>query len=159
MQTILIVTHVLVCFFLIAIVLLQHGKGASIGASFGGSSQTVFGTEGPLPILNKVTTAAAILFMVTSVSLAYFSSRVGDGSVMEQAGTPPAALQPVEDAKGQWDTPDGTVPETPPAGVNPPETAPAEGGAAEGDSSPIAPVAPAEDDLPSIPLPKTSDGG
>ena len=92
MQTILIVIHVLVCLFLVTIVLLQHGKGASIGASFGGSSQTVFGTEGPLPLMNKVTTIAAVVFMITSVSLAWYSSRAGDGSVMERVRTAPASV-------------------------------------------------------------------
>ena len=95
MQTILIVIHVLVCFFMVVIVLLQHGKGASIGASFGGSSQTVFGTEGPLPLMNKITTTAAVVFMVTSVSLAWYSSRVGDGSVMERVRTPAAGYEEV----------------------------------------------------------------
>jgi len=42
---------------------LQHGKGADIGATFGGSSQSVFGTEGPVPLLNKITTFVAIIFM------------------------------------------------------------------------------------------------
>jgi len=95
MQTILIVLHVLVCLFMVVIVLLQHGKGASIGATFGGSSQTVFGTEGPLPLMNKITTAAAVLFMVTSVALAWYSSRVGDGSVMERVRVPAAGYEEV----------------------------------------------------------------
>jgi preprotein translocase subunit SecG len=82
MVTLLIVIHVIVCLFLIVIVLLQHGKGADIGASFGGSSQSLFGTEGPVPLLNKITTGAAIVFMLTSVSLAYFSSSTSTGSVM-----------------------------------------------------------------------------
>ncbi|HSR35806.1 MAG TPA: preprotein translocase subunit SecG [Desulfurivibrionaceae bacterium] len=88
MQTLLIIIHVLVCLFLIVIVLLQHGKGADMGASFGGSSQTVFGTEGPLPLLNKITTGAAIVFMVTSVLLAYISSNTGNGTVMQEVQTP-----------------------------------------------------------------------
>ena len=84
MVTLLIVIHVIVCLFLIVIVLLQHGKGADVGATFGGSSQTLFGTEGPLPLLNKITTIAAIVFMLTSVSLAYFSSSNSTGSVMNE---------------------------------------------------------------------------
>ena len=84
MVTLLIVIHVIVCLFLIVIVLLQHGKGADVGATFGGSSQTLFGTEGPLPLLNKITTFAAIVFMLTSVSLAYFSSSTSTGSVMNE---------------------------------------------------------------------------
>ena len=82
MDTLLIIVHVMVCLFLVGIVLLQHGKGADIGASFGGSSQSLFGTEGPLPLLNKITTAAAIIFMLTSVTLAYMSSQSGKSSVM-----------------------------------------------------------------------------
>jgi preprotein translocase subunit SecG len=82
METLLTILHVVVCLFLVGIVLLQHGKGADIGATFGGSSQSLFGTEGPLPLLNKITTAAAIIFMLTSVSLAYISSHSGTESVM-----------------------------------------------------------------------------
>ena len=84
MTTLLIVVHVLVSLFLICIVLLQHGKGADIGASFSGSSQSLFGTEGPVPLLNKITTLAAIVFMGTSVSLAYISAHKSSGSVMSE---------------------------------------------------------------------------
>lgn len=99
MDTLLIILHVLVCLFLVGVVLLQHGKGADIGASFGGSSQSLFGTEGPLPLLNKITTAAAIIFMLTSLALAYISSQSGSASVMSAAiAEKPAATQaaPVE---------------------------------------------------------------
>ncbi len=97
MQTILIIVHVIVCLFLIGIVLLQHGKGADIGATFGGSSQSLFGTEGPLPLLNKITTFAAVVFMVTSISLAYISSKSGSGSVMSSlTSEQPAAEQPAQ---------------------------------------------------------------
>ena len=84
MTTILIVVHVIVCLFLICIVLLQHGKGADVGASFGGSNQSLFGTEGPLPLLNKITTFAAIVFMGTSITLAYLSVNKSTGSVMSE---------------------------------------------------------------------------
>jgi preprotein translocase subunit SecG len=94
MDTLLIILHVLVCLFLVGVVLLQHGKGADIGASFGGSSQSLFGTEGPLPLLNKVTTAAAIIFMLTSLALAYISSQTGNTSVMSAViADKPAATQ------------------------------------------------------------------
>lgn len=121
METLLIVLHVAVCLFLIGIVLLQHGKGADIGATFGGSSQSLFGTEGPLPLLNKITTAAAIIFMLTSVALAYISSHTGTDSVMSGLATPPAQVEKV-DAK----QPAETKPETqaqPPAAKT--ETQPA----------------------------------
>jgi len=83
MITFLTIVHIAVCFFLVIIVLLQQGKGASMGATFGGSSQTVFGSEGPLPLLNKITTLAAITFMVTSIALAYISSHKSTTSVMK----------------------------------------------------------------------------
>ncbi|MFH1216780.1 MAG: preprotein translocase subunit SecG [Pseudomonadota bacterium] len=83
MTTLLTVIHIAVCFFLVVIVLLQQGKGANMGATFGGSSQTVFGSEGPLPLLNKVTTLAAVTFMVTSIGLAYFSAHKSTSSVMK----------------------------------------------------------------------------
>ena len=86
MDTLLTIVHVVVCLFLVGIVLLQHGKGADIGATFGGSSQSLFGTEGPLPLLNKITTAAAIIFMLTSVTLAYISSQSSNTSVMSEVG-------------------------------------------------------------------------
>ena len=95
MDTLLTIVHVIVCLFLVGIVLLQHGKGADIGASFGGSSQSLFGTEGPLPLLNKITTASAIIFMLTSVSLAYISSRTGSTSVMTNVTVSQPAQVPV----------------------------------------------------------------
>jgi len=92
MTTILTVAHIAVCLFLVIIVLLQHGKGADAGAAFGGggSSQSLLGTEGAVPLLNKITTFAAIVFMVTSVSLAYISSSSSTISVMSSAATTPA---------------------------------------------------------------------
>ena len=91
--------HVIVCIMLILIVLLQTGKGAEMGAAFGGSTQTVFGSSGPAGFLNKLTTAVAILFMVTSLLLCYFSGRVSIPTIMdekmEQTGqaAPPVAEQ------------------------------------------------------------------
>lgn len=82
MTTLIIIVHVLVSIFLIGIVLLQHGKGADIGASFGGSSQSLFGTEGPIPLLNKITTFSAIIFMCTSITLAYLSANKSSGTIM-----------------------------------------------------------------------------
>ena len=99
MVTLLIVLHVIVCLFLVVIVLLQHGKGADIGATFGGSSQTLFGTEGPVPLLNKVTTAAAIVFMITSVALAYFSSHLSSQSVMKGLKIPAAKVEKTVEKK------------------------------------------------------------
>jgi len=109
MTTLLTIVHIVVCLFLVVIVLLQHGKGASMGAAFGGSSQTVFGTEGPLPLLNKITTWAAIVFMLTSISLAYMSTRAGDGSVMKEV----APVAKPQSAPIPLPTADGAVPQPP----------------------------------------------
>ncbi len=75
MTTVLLIIHVLVCIFLILLVLLQSGKGAEIGAAFGGSSQTLFGSRGAATFLNKITTAVAIIFMLTSLSLAVIKTK------------------------------------------------------------------------------------
>ena len=75
MNVVLTVLHVVVCFFLIAVVLLQRGKGAEMGAVFGGgASSTVFGSRGGANFLTKLTTVSAALFMVTSLTLSYIST-------------------------------------------------------------------------------------
>lgn len=72
----LVVLHVLVSLAIIAIVLLQAGKGADIGSAFGGGgSQAVFGSMGTPTILGKITSTVAVLFMLTSFGLALLSSR------------------------------------------------------------------------------------
>jgi preprotein translocase subunit SecG len=82
------IIHVLVCIFLIIIVLLQRGKGASMGAAFGGSSQTLFGSSGPGTLLGKMTTGVAVVFMLTSMWLSYFAVHKGS-SVMQGAAPAP----------------------------------------------------------------------
>jgi preprotein translocase subunit SecG len=83
MSILLLIIHIIVSIALIMIVLLQTGKGADMGAAFGGgSSQTLFGSTGAATFLSKATTAAAIIFMVTSLGLAYLSShRTGESVV------------------------------------------------------------------------------
>jgi len=130
MNLILTIVHIIVALFLVVIVLLQHGKGADMGATFGGASQTVFGTEGPLPLLNKVTTWAAIIFMLTSLALAFLSSHPGSRSVMREVAPPPV--------------PAGNTLEKAPATVPMPETAPAHQTEAVPQQFPGAKQAPAE---------------
>jgi preprotein translocase subunit SecG len=87
--------HVLACLGLIVIVLLQRGKGASMGAAFGGASQTVFGSAGATPFLGKVTTVVAIIFMLTSLSLAFFAGERGTtASIVETKPAQEAPVQP-----------------------------------------------------------------
>jgi preprotein translocase subunit SecG len=95
MWGILIVLHVLVSVLMIMIILLQTGKGAEIGAAFGGGySQTLFGSSGPIGFLNKLTTVVAIFFMLTSLLLAVWAGRAPTGSlgtgVPQQQGGPVA---------------------------------------------------------------------
>lgn len=75
MTTLLLIIHILVCVLLISVVLIQGGKGAEIGAAFGGSSQTLFGSRGAATFLSKLTTAVAIIFMLTSLGLAIIQTK------------------------------------------------------------------------------------
>ena len=102
-ETIVLAVHVIVAFALILIVLLQSGKGASMGAAFGGSSQTVFGSRGPAGFMSKLTTGVAVVFMLTSLTLSMISA--GDRQVTiiddidqqtEVEELPPAAEPPEE---------------------------------------------------------------
>jgi preprotein translocase subunit SecG len=76
-QIFVTVLHVVACIILILVILLQAGKGANMGAAFGGSSQTVFGSSGPASFLGKMTTVVAILFMLTSLTLSYSAVHKG----------------------------------------------------------------------------------
>lgn len=81
--------HVIVSIALIMIVLLQTGKGADMGAAFGGgSSQTLFGSTGASTFLGKMTTVAAVVFMLTSLSLAYMYSNKIEESIMMDKQAP-----------------------------------------------------------------------
>ncbi len=102
MSLVVLIIHIVASLALILVVLLQAGKGASIGAAFGGSSQTVFGSAGATPFLAKLTTVVAILFMFTSLGLAVFSQKGGMPSVMEDVKpavqTAPAPAPPADKA-------------------------------------------------------------
>jgi preprotein translocase subunit SecG len=85
MTIFLTVLHVMVCLVLIVVVLLQRGKGAEIGAVFGGGAgSTVFGSRGAGNFLTKLTTGAAVLFMLTSLTLAYFAREGSEGTLFEE---------------------------------------------------------------------------
>jgi preprotein translocase subunit SecG len=86
----LIVLHVIISLFLVAVVLLQTGKSADLAGAFGGQgSQTAFGPRGAANVLTKMTTYAAILFMFTSVGLTIVLSRTtsADNSVLQGSST------------------------------------------------------------------------
>ena len=87
-ETLVVVLHVLIAVALVTLVLLQQGKGANAGAAFGGgASQTVFGSEGSSSFLTRATTLLAIVFFVTSFSLAVFAKQraeIGRASCRER---------------------------------------------------------------------------
>jgi len=125
--------HVLSCLFLIVVVLLQTGKGADMGAVFGGGSQTLFGSSGAGNFLTRLTTATAILFMLTSLILTYGqtpgSSRLIDKLPPPAAQVPTPSEVPAPAAEGGTPAPQPPVAEapeaTPPAAQAPAPTAPA----------------------------------
>src|SRR5689334_9432723 len=85
MITILTIFHVIVCIFLVLVVLLQQGKGADWAGAFGGGgTQTAFGARGAGTVLSKATTAAAVIFMITSLTLTILVSRPGGSSVIRE---------------------------------------------------------------------------
>jgi preprotein translocase subunit SecG len=89
--------HILVCFFIIVVVLLQSGKSGDISAAFGGQgSQTAFGPRGAASALSKATTWSAVAFMITSITLAVYSSRHSSGgaSVLQGLKSQPVKTQP-----------------------------------------------------------------
>src|SRR2546428_7560652 len=93
MITIVTIIHIFVSIGLILVVLLQTGKGADMGAVFGGSSSTIFGSSGAGNFLTRLTTGMAIVFMITSLTLGYFSGKRATSSVFDSRSgqTEPAA--------------------------------------------------------------------
>jgi len=125
MFVLVVIVHVICCLFLIGVVLLQQGKGADMGAVFGGSSSTIFGSGGAGNFLTRLTTGAAIVFMLTSLTLTYASARRLSSTVFDSGslpeppplsapanpeGQPPAAAEP-QSAAPQPAAPQAAVPQ------------------------------------------------
>lgn len=116
MHTIVTIVHIIACVVLILVVLLQAGKGANMGAAFGGASQTVFGSSGAGTFLGKMTTLVAAVFMLTSLGLSYFALPQG-ASVMNslsrpeaKKATPQKPVAPAGTEKAKETTPPATTP-------------------------------------------------
>src|ERR1035441_134262 len=89
MYILLLILHVMVCLFLIIVVLLQSGKAADLAGAFGGmGSQTAFGPRGSATLLSKATTASAIVFMITSLSLSILATRGSSSGAKTVLDTP-----------------------------------------------------------------------
>ncbi|WP_303903862.1 preprotein translocase subunit SecG [Thiohalomonas denitrificans] len=103
MESVLLIVHLVAAAVLIALVLLQQGKGADMGAAFGaGASATVFGSQGSASFLTRGTATLATVFFLTSLSLAYFSGQnVSRKSVTEL----PAAVEQTQEAPAPTDIP------------------------------------------------------
>ena len=114
------IIHVIVSIGLILVVLLQTGKGAEVGAVFGGSSATIFGSSGAGNFLTRLTTGMAIVFMITSLTLGYFAGRRPSSSIFDTR-TPVTEPRPAapSGAATQQSAPSGSpqpvAPETAPA--------------------------------------------
>lgn len=111
------VLHVVVCLILVVIVLLQTGKGADIGATFGGGgSQTVFGSRGPTTFFHYLTTGSAVLFMFTSMFLSCSPGPRGTtGSVIDEPTPTPEATSGATSGTAGGMTPAGDAPVSPDA--------------------------------------------
>lgn len=100
MVSIVISIHVIVCVTICIIILLQQGKGAEVGAVFGGSSQTVFGASGAGNALTKATWALATIFFATSIFLALASARRVTGSIFDRPfSSAPSSVMPKQAPK------------------------------------------------------------
>jgi preprotein translocase subunit SecG len=140
------IVHVFCCLFLIGVVLLQQGKGADMGAVFGGSSSTIFGSSGAGNFLTRLTTAVAVIFMLTCLTLTYSSARRLSSTVFDSGSLPeppplsapanPEAQPPAEQPQGQQ--PQSAAPQAEPQAAAPQAEAPAPQAAA-----PAQPQAPA----------------
>ncbi|MBW2272626.1 MAG: preprotein translocase subunit SecG [Deltaproteobacteria bacterium] len=118
MTTFLTVLHIMVCVVLIAVVLLQRGKGSDIGASLGGGgSNTVFGGRGAGNFLTKITTASAITFMLTSLTLSYIGSQATRSLIFDEGEVVEETL-PLEEVEtpGEGEPSANLLEEIPPAG-------------------------------------------
>ena len=142
MNIFIVAIHVVACIALIAIVLLQTGKGAEMGAAFGGASQTLFGGTGGTSFMSKLTTGAAVVFMLTCLWLSYRPTTAENRSIMQdtpmeqRVPTPSAPVLP-EARPVQPDQP-GAVSEQAPQQQTAPSEAPAASSA-----QPAAPRGPA----------------
>jgi preprotein translocase subunit SecG len=106
-HTLILVAHVVIAVALIALVLLQQGKGADAGAAFGsGASATMFGSRGSASFLSRTTAALATAFFLTSLTLAYFATQTSvPKSVVERVQTGQPAADKPKDSSGPTDVP------------------------------------------------------
>jgi preprotein translocase subunit SecG len=104
--------HVIVCIILVLVVLLQSGRSADLAGAFGGgATQTAFGSRGPASFLSKMTTVAAVVFMLTSIGLSMISSRSATEAKSVLETTKQKATQPAKKAPAAQSLPEAPTPE------------------------------------------------
>lgn len=152
MYALLIVIHLLTAFVMVGAILLQSGKGAEIGATFGGSSQTIFGGRGATTFLAKFTAGCALVFMLTSLGLAILSKERSLGTSLKLPAPPPVS-KPAEPAASSTtpSAPSSPTPAAPTTGQAPQTSSAAPAGhegtaqpSASPATSPTAPASPAK---------------
>jgi preprotein translocase subunit SecG len=95
MEILTLVIHVMAALGVVGLVLLQHGKGADVGAAFGsGASGSIFGASGSANFLSRATAILALVFFLTSLGLTYFSSRKTDHAGVMRSQTAPTTSVP-----------------------------------------------------------------
>lgn len=139
--TILLIIHVLACIFLVTVVLLQQGKGADVGAVFGGSSQTLFGSSGAGNFLTKLTSATAIVFMLTSLTLTYGAAKQTTRSIFDSAPKSAPAPATSEETPASQPSVSTERPGTPAAPTGEPAQAASTATPSAGKSAQAAPAA------------------
>ena len=119
MESVLVVVHLFLAIGLVGLILIQHGKGADMGAAFGsGASATVFGSRGASNFLSRTTAVLAAAFFVTSLALAYFAMQSDEPETLMESTAPAAIETVVPDAPPASDLPSvPEVPEVPEAAV------------------------------------------
>ncbi|MEJ2422907.1 MAG: preprotein translocase subunit SecG [Candidatus Thiodiazotropha sp.] len=159
MQTLLTVFHIFLAVGLVGLILIQHGKGADMGAAFGsGASGTVFGAKGSASFLTRTTAILATLFFVTSIAMGYYATqREAPKGVMEGFG---ATQEAPATEPGSSDIPpvtvDGQSGVPAPAASDMPPVAPQETSVPAPASSDMPPVAPQETSIPDNEAPEAA---
>lgn len=104
LETLIIVVHLVVSLALVGLILVQHGKGADMGASFGaGASATVFGSQGSATFLSRITAALVAVFFATSLTLAFYAKEKAD--TLSEVGLPSVSTEIQPKQNGSSDVP------------------------------------------------------
>jgi len=143
MYVLLVIVYVIVALFLILVVLLQSGRGASMGAAFGGAAQTMFGSRGKATGIEKTTVVAAVLFMVLSIALAALSAQTRSALDYDREKPKTEAGMAPQDEQKAAET-SAALPSPPPASDKQPSAA----GAAPSAAAPGAPDSPLVNKVP-----------